>query len=232
MSDKIYDGATNTNRMELEKAKASILETVDSICRLQHRFQRNEVLCDEQSRKKLIPEWYQLKYEESLTRELDHIRHVRASYEAIYPDETCWHDCTKDNFYLFVTILAFNLGLKEDLPEGLLQSELDYHLGSEKHHPEYERINHTLVEKNPAWRITSQDIAEMAVDRLSRNLAFNRGVYNDSDIKKFEPKFVYENERRLTNYYDFVRKFKPIVKRVWDSMFRVPISRPKAGMNS
>ena len=108
----------------------------------------------EDVRRELLPLECFEAYELYCKREYWHISHVRACYSAIVLEKhkeadipQHWnpevenlgislHDHTKDEFYFFVTILAFSFNLKEELPGNLLQCELDRHFTLEPHHPE------------------------------------------------------------------------------------------------
>ena len=198
--------------MELPNTQ-TMLEVIDFLMTLETREERNTILEDEEKRKSLFPEKDVEFYEQRRTNEYRHIKHVRSAFSKLFPDIECHHDYTKDEFYMMMTIAAFDFKLKDQLPQELWQNELDRHLKAEPHHPEYERLN-----RDEGLRIKDMDVAEMAVDRLSRNLQFSGGEYDDESIKKFAPKFEYDSEERLELYFKFINEFKQTVKTVWDEM--------------
>ena len=191
-----------------------LLNSLDYLLSLPSRKERNDILGVEEKRKELLPCVFDELYENFREKEYHHIRHVRACHSALVLQQTqeydgalhhcpaeveirgiSLHDHTKDEFYFFVTILAFGFNLREDLPENLFQGELDRHFTLEPHHPEYEKLN-----AHKGLRIKDRDIAEMAIDRLSRNLQFNSGKYNQEQIEKYEPRFLFDHERRIELY--------------------------------
>ena len=210
-------------------SKMLLLESVNFLLTLPSRRERNEILERKSGRNELLPEEYLKEYESLRKREYKHIQHVRLCYSTILneqsesdnpqqysADETpgiSLHDYSKDEFYFFVTILAFSFNLKDVLPYDLLQAELDRHFTLEPHHPEYEKLN-----AHKGLRIRDRDIAEMALDRLSRNLQFNDGKYNDSQIEKYEPCFLFDNDRRIKLYRKHIKDFKPVVLSIWNNM--------------
>ena len=205
-------------------SKKVLLESVNYLLALPSRRERNEILGKKNGRSELLPEEYLEEYERLRKREYRHIQHVRLCYSTILNEQpktnnsqqysaVSLHDYSKDEFYLFVTILAFSFSLKDVLPYDLLQAELDRHFTLEPHHPEYEKLN-----AHKGLRIRDRDIAEMALDRLSRNLQFNNGNYNNSQIEKYEPQFLFDNKRRIELYRKYVKDFKPVVLSIWNDM--------------
>ena len=217
--------------MAVAAQKRLLLDAVNFLLTLPSRRERNEILGKENERRELLPIECLKDYEHFRKREYQHIRHVRACHSAIVLEQhkeadipQHWraevenlgislHDHTKDEFYFFVTILAFSFNLKEELPGNLLQGELDRHFTLEPHHPEYEKLN-----AHKGLRIRDRDIAEMAIDRLSRNLQFNYGKYNQEQIEKYEPRFLFDHERKIELYRKHVKDFKLRVLKIWNDM--------------
>ena len=106
------------------------------------------------------------------------MRFVRETYGNITGEKNS-HDWSKDFVYMVTTGIAFSLK-RADLVQDILQTEIERHFELEDHHPEHMDYSGTLM--------TDGQILEMAVDRLSRNLQFNQGNINLSDMHTFEPK--------------------------------------------
>jgi len=158
------------------------------------------------SRGKILPSWFLEDYEKYRKAEKLHINHVRKCMDRIVPEERPnQHDHSKDELYFFITTCAFNDVCQ--VPPKTLDKIISEHHKSERHHPEFEKLNNEpLGEK---------DILEMAVDRLSRNLQFNRGKYNEEQLIKFEPRFESNQEKNITIYRAYINSLKPIVEETW-----------------
>ena len=104
----------------------------------------------------------------------------------------------------------FTLGYA-DLLGDAFQSVVQDHYRQEAHHPEHETFP-----GNPECSDT--DILEMAIDRLSRELQFNQGEYNWENMKRFEPSFTYDTERKLNLYRERSKENASLCKEIWDSM--------------
>ena len=98
----------------------------------------------------------------------------------------------------------------------MLREVIKEHHAAEPHHPEFEIYNQFT-------EITSLDILETAVDRLSRNLQFNDGEFNSDQIRLYEPAFVKNHETRICLYRILSEFLKPIVKETWDEMVQVAV---------
>ena len=83
----------------------------------------------------------------------------------------------------------------------------------EAHHPEYEK--HTGNE------CTDADIAEMAVDRLARNLQFGAtGLVNMTVMDKFRPNFyIGDVIKKQKLYMHYVTKYKQEVEDLFNSAY-------------
>lgn len=137
----------------------------------------------------------------------------RLKYGREMPADVPVHDHTKDELFAFLLAMRFDVfpppkvakdGAKEGAspneiaeerdPEflatlaELAQSELDRHYKHEPHHPEYEKL--TGIE------CSSQDLLEMAIDRLARNVQFNHGDVNMDQMTRFLPTFALGDEKR------------------------------------
>lgn len=179
------------------------------------RTKANSLLGDKTRRSKILPPWFLENYEKLRRQEKLHITHVRKCMDKIVPGESPnQHDYSKDELYIFITICAFNV--KDELcrvPKKTLDKIISEHHRSERHHPEFEKLNNQpLVDK---------DILEMAVDRLSRNLQFNQGRYNEEQLIKFEPKFESNHENNITLYKAYISSLKSPVEETWREVKRM-----------
>ena len=116
----------------------------------------------------------------SVMNELMFARHAKDPSTDFKPSQ---HDWSKDEAYIFCTLMHFRYNIK-DLVCEYTQPEIDRHLRTEKHHPEFEFQDHIT---EPA--LTNDDILEMAIDRLSRCYQFNEGTLKFDQILKFKPVF-------------------------------------------
>ncbi|KAI0214710.1 hypothetical protein LSAT2_000155 [Lamellibrachia satsuma] len=90
------------------------------------------------------------------------------------------HDHTKDTWYMVVTALVFSMQLKE-LVCDVMDDVIGDHVAAEPHHEAYfERTKEVP---------TPDNVLEMALDRLARNLQKNGGVYNWEQMERFLPKW-------------------------------------------
>lgn len=178
------------------------------------RKKANSLLSDK-SRGKILPSWFLEDYEKYRKAEKLHITHVRKCMDKIVPGESPnQHDHSKDELYFFLTICAFNV--KDEVcqvPSKTLDEIISEHQKSERHHPEFEKLNNEpLGEK---------DILEMVVDRLSRNLQFNQGKYNEEQLLKFEPRFESNHEKNITIYRAYINSLKRIVEETWREVKKI-----------
>jgi len=172
------------------------------------RKKANSLLSDK-SRGKILPSWFLEDYKKYRKAEKLHISHVRKCMDKIVPGESPnQHDHSKDELYFFITICAFNKVCQ--VPPKTLDKIISEHHKSERHHPEFEKLNN----KPPG----EKDILEMVVDRLSRNLQFNQGKYNEEQLIKFEPIFESNQEKNIAIYRAYIDSLKPIVEETWREM--------------
>ena len=164
--------------------------------------------------------------EESLVQrlrgELFHVRFVRDTYSKLSKKES-HHDWSKDLVFMAVAGIAFTLK-RADLVEDILQQEVERHFEQEDHHPESMDYTHKLM--------TSEQILEMAVDRLSRNLQFNEGKVDLEQMLNFEPRMrrcpvcgdrpsggkCEHEEDMLRVYWQHIYKHVTFVKQQWNAM--------------
>ena len=115
------------------------------------------------------------------------------------------HDFSKDPLYFFVTSLKFDCAIATDELNRLATSEIQRHYLLEPHHPEFESAN--------GRECNIDDILEMAVDRLSRNVQVNNGSINMDQMMKFLPQFpLGDNTRKQAIYLEMVEKYGEVVK--------------------
>ncbi|ELT93366.1 hypothetical protein CAPTEDRAFT_227569 [Capitella teleta] len=112
-----------------------------------------------------------------LNNELFHVEFVR-KVTTILTGRESDHDWSKDLFYMVTAATAYTLK-RMDLVKDIVESEIERHFQSEAHHPE--NVDYTRI------LMTDEQILEMAVDRLSRSLQFNRGVAHLTEMEKYEP---------------------------------------------
>ena len=151
-------------------------------------------------------------YESKRREELFHRTHVRKCMDTLKPTPSgSRHDATKDEFYFFVTILGFDkeAGLAQYISAELLTDTIEQHYQQEAHHPQYE---------NYGKMVGDDDIMEMAVDRLSRNLQFNGGQYNKTQWASFEPIFTTNHKDKLKKYKNYRDSLAPLVLEAWTKL--------------
>lgn len=173
------------------------------------------ILLSDKSRNKILPHWFLKDYEKYRKEEIFHINHVRRCMDKIVPGESPnRHDYSKDELYFFITICAFNVKDEVcEVPSNVLDKIISDHHKTERHHPEFEKLNNEpLGEK---------DILEMVVDRLSRNLQFNQGRYNESQLIKFDPTFESNHENNINLYKTYINSLKTTVQETWREMKKV-----------
>ena len=185
-------------------------EAIKHLTTCMTRKEANDFLQKKDNRKTIFkPEVWQT-YEKERDDELLHIQHVRKCMDLLQPGcQPNQHDHTKDELYFLVTVCKFSkeLGLANYISNEILDSNIKFHYHKEAHHPEYEEVQGQSIE--------DKDIMEMAVDRLSRNLQFNKGKYNKEQWKTFEPKFLKNHKARLNIYQKYRNSLAPIVEESW-----------------
>ena len=146
------------------------------------------------------------KYRVGLSREQLHVRHARAVMEEL-TEQPSNHDWSKDSYYFFLAILHFDFDTSvKSLVGSAFKMEVKLHYSRERHHPEFE-------EHNPgAPLLDDNDVMEMAVDRMSRNLQMNGGSYNMQQMRGYEPRFHSNHERNVQLFREYVRDLAPTVK--------------------
>ena len=149
------------------------------------------------------------KFRRAREEELRHIRHVRHVMQAVTGVSNN-HDFSKDEWYMMVTIGRFTMD-QADLTEQVFTKVVQEHYLLEPHHPEHEGLP-------GCQQCTTQDIMEMAVDRLSRNLQKNQGEYNWQQMGKYEPVFTYDVERKLELYRKSTKEYAEITEQIWKEM--------------
>ena len=159
--------------------------------------------------------------------ELRHINHMIMTMNKVNEKkygcgvkETSIHDHTKNMYYFFMTCGKYSIfsapkdkqlwnKLKDLIPGGFdveCDKIVKMHTRSEKHHPEFEY-------ELDACAISDEDIVEMCVDRMSRNIYANNGSIDmDQIFKFFMPKFKYHNESRSAYFQKCAIELRPIVE--------------------
>ena len=156
-----------------------------------------------------------LKYRNARERELLHIRHVRRVLTELQtenggkPTNASQHDFSKDEWYFFVTISKFTLGFPE-LVDSAFKEAVAEHYRLEPHHPEHEKVTGN--------ECTADNIVEMAVDRLSRNLQFNNAEYSRDQMEKFAPVFQKAQDLKLEMYWKAVEQHGELARKLWLEM--------------
>ncbi len=118
------------------------------------------------------------------------------------------HDFSKDPLFCFVMSFHFDCEQKSSEMEFLVQEEFENHYTSEAHHPEWEKMHQR--------ECSTQDILEMAIDRLSRNLQRNDGQLNTKQMEQYLPQFpLGNNEEKQTKYLDFVKQYTSMVQKAY-----------------
>ena len=170
------------------------------------------------------------KYDDMVKNEKRHIMLVRAAMDEINAERQARdptyrffpsrHDYTKDAAYIFCTLMHFRYNIQH-LVSQYTQPMIDRHVSSEPHHPEFENKEYM---KTPL--LDEDNILEMAIDRISRNIQFSKGDFNQEQFMKFMPAFRnFKNPgqpdvERLDIYMSFVNeKNISLVKRHYEQIF-------------
>ena len=140
-----------------------------------------------------------------------HIRCVRLAHEAVTrrPSE---HDHTKDVWYTVVVCLAYVMRGKRHLVDDVLDDVIEAHVTSEPHHEQYHELRGTVP--------SDDNVTEMALDRLARNVQKNHGRYNWPQMALHAPKWPPhcesdECERLTESYNRYVHDYSGFVQRLW-----------------
>jgi hypothetical protein len=193
----------------MSKQFSTLQALLDSILQMK-RSDANKFLSG--SCKNYFPQHLIKRYEEIKEKELFHIKHVRKCMEKLKADGTPnRHDHTKDAFYIFITSCHFNLNDECTVPPEILKSVIAQHHKAERHHPEYEKYN-------PKKELGNDDIMEMAVDRLSRNLQANQGEFNNQNIEQYMPSFPKNHKKKIEIYKEYVKALQPMVKATFQEL--------------
>jgi hypothetical protein len=145
-------------------------------------------------------------------RQQRHIALVRHVMRHSLGVSTCQHDYSKDAYYIFVLCGKFcsNVSANGVLFTAEFQSEVERHYSLEAHHPEYEAIH--------GVECKSEDIVEMAVDRLVCNITENNGHIEWEQMNLYLPTFtVGDVNNKLKLYQQHLTDYEPIVQRAYSS---------------
>lgn len=190
--------------------KGNTTEAIRYLTTVVSRDEANKLLNQCSVRKTIFPSNTWEEYEKRREEELFHIKHVRRCVDNLWGHTSNQHDHSKDELYLLVTICGFEKSWEKYVSKTVLECNLKWHHEQESHHPEYERIR--------GHKILERDIVEMVIDRLSRNLQFNRGKYNKEEWVKYEPKFLKDHQSRLNAYKMYRENLAPLVQNTWNVM--------------
>ena len=132
------------------------------------------------------------------------------------------HDWSKDRLYVFVMSSCFDIFHDSPVvPEplaSLRKLEVERHYKSERHHPEMEALTENGEELGP------NDIAEMAVDRMCRNLQMSDDHRIDMKVmQKYLPKFHRGDvDAKLVLYSKYVEEHGGAVTRLYKKFHGIP----------
>ena len=157
--------------------------------------------------KVVFPKCYKLKHGKPLPKDVPH------------------HDFSKDDMFAFILAMNYDIFTGKgtvvpeesdqefkDLLANMVKMELDRHYTLEPHHPQYEELTGTECQE--------QDILEMAVDRLARNVQFNHGNVDMERMKKFLPTFFLgDTKKKGEIYMEFVSLFSETVSQCAKEMY-------------
>jgi len=139
---------------------------------------------------------------------VDHYKHP-------LPEGYPVHDHTKDALFAFLLAFLYDI-LKTPKDERdeelkrktkpLVDHELSRHYCLEPHHPEHE--------KKTGNDCSDDNIFEMAIDRLARNVQFNHGEINMDQMRRFLPNFfINDTEGKQKSYMEYMEKYQEFVSR-------------------
>lgn len=173
-----------------------------------------------EERKKLFSDCFEKMSSEGqelfkLTREKEtlHINHVRKTLDMMdeHPKDREAHDFSKDDLYYFVTSAKFDYRVKSDEMEELFRMETERHYELEPHHEQYEQIN--------GRECTVDDVREMAIDRLSRNIQANGGFVDLQQMEGYIPNFTLgDNEKKRDLFRQFIAKYNSLAEEVYKEL--------------
>jgi len=154
---------------------------------------------------KKISDEARILFDLSRKKERHHILHVRMTLDAIeeHPKDHQPHDFSKDDLYFFVTSSKFDYRITCDDLDQLFLTETERHYRLEPHHEQFERIQNKECD--------TDDIREMAIDRLSRNIQSNHGSVNMDEMERYLPNFALgDKNKKLEIYRQYVKDHKEL----------------------
>lgn len=130
------------------------------------------------------------------------------------------HDCnefsaihSQDAYYVFIICGKYGgVDATGESFDAEYTVETRRHFGLEPHHPEYEKIH---AAQN--LQCNDFDIAEMAIDRLDRNLAPSggRAPIDWNAMDKYKPVFSKGDvDRKVALFTQYVKDYEPLVRRI------------------
>jgi len=144
---------------------------------------------------------------------IDHVRRVMADSGAFHPERNL-HDFSKDDLYFFATSAKFACGISGKEMDKLVDMETRMHYLLEPHHEAYETLHDT--------ECSEEDLIEMAIDRMSRNIQANNGEVDLESMREFTPKFVKGSaESRASKrerYWVAVHEYQGVCEKVYREM--------------
>jgi hypothetical protein len=148
------------------------------------------------------------------TKEQQHIDHVRKTLAKLsdFPKDRKLHDFSKDQLYFFVTTSNFDCRVKCEGMNDLFKMEVNRHFLLEPHHEQYERMHNK--------EISSDDIREMAIDRMSRSIQGNQGAVDMDNIANYVPNFpLGDNKKKRELFNQYIHQYKNITEETYRTMF-------------
>ena len=206
--EKVMCSVTSDIRQDLAKL-------VTKLVSLKNRATRMDYVCSKNFQKSLIPATrdFLARSREIEQQHCDFMCKVLPLVGLVKPSETP-HDYSKDNLYRLVLIIYFYSGVDTtNALKELFLEETGRHFTLEAHHPEYEE--YTGVE------CSDDDLREMAVDRLARNIQFGRtGKVDYLVMRQYLPKFhLGDRKEKGDRYWNYVIKYKRDVEQIFKETF-------------
>ena len=168
-----------------------------------------------------------------LKRERIHFEFMQVAFPKCYklkygkplPEEVPHHDFSKDDMFAFILAMNYDVFTGKDnvVPEEsdqefkdlltkMVKMETDRHYSLEPHHQQHEELM--------GKECREQDILEMSVDRLARNVQFNHGNVDLERMNKFLPTFFLGDiEKKREMFVEFVSLFSETVSQCAKEMY-------------
>lgn len=195
-----------TNRKEEE---IMLYDTIVFISSKISRKMANLLLNNRVYRKIIMPEYMFYNFEAKFEVEKFIIKHARTCIDHIMDEvDVCNLDHSKDQLHLTITILHVHFPQVIRLPSKMLEDEYTRIQTKEGYHPESEV-------HNPTYRINAFHVMQALVVNACRNLSVNEGVYNEEELARYCPTYMYNSHDRVELYFQFFELLSDLVKDVW-----------------